>query len=48
MDLGGIILGEITQRKTYIVLSHLYIKSEKHYELTQNINRIIDTDKTNR
>ena len=32
-NIEGIILGKITLRKTYIVLSHLYVESEKHYEL---------------
>ena len=34
MDLEGIMLSEVTQRKTNTVWYHLYVESKKHDELT--------------
>ena len=45
VDLEGIMLSEISQRKTNTVLSYLYVDSKKQNEQTkQNENRLIDTD----
>ena len=45
MDLEGIMLSEISQRKTNTVLSYLYVDSKKQNEQTkQNENRLIDID----
>ena len=46
MDLEGIMLSEISQRKTNTVWSHLYVESKKkqNEQAKQNENRLIDAD----
>ena len=45
MDLEGIMLSEISQRKTNTVLSYLYVDSKKQNEQTkQNENRLLDIE----
>ena len=48
MDLAGIVLSEISQRKTNTVCFYFYVESKKikkkTHKHTQNRNRFIDTE----
>ena len=44
MDLEGIMLSEISQRKTNSVWYHLYVESKKYNELVNITNRLTDTE----
>ena len=48
MDIGIIVLSEVSYRKTNIIWYHLYVESKKRYKQTylQNRNRLTDRKQT--
>ena len=48
MDLGGIVLREISQKKTNMVLYHFYVEAKKKIQQTNITKKSRFTDKENK